>query len=270
MEVLGKLAAKIAAVFRVCGPWIGLRYVLAVLVRSPAILRRRDLQPADWAMRGRSSVRVQGGQVVVPFSDVDRANTIAGDGPTFAAIREIFGDAVYLRGFKGLAPVDVMVDLGANRGMVSLMGARILGAGTVVGVEPQAPYAACFEVLARANDLDPSQVLRIAKMAGAVDDDHTVSVAGLMAGHDIERIGFLKCDIEGGETALVLDGPPFLERVDLMAMELHPEAGTRTSEIMAKAQSAGLHCRLTDPDGHPAAPETAGYLYAARDPDRLV
>lgn len=270
LRTLARLCAKIATVFRVCGPGRGLAYLVAVGGHAREILHRRDLQPADKAMRGAAEVRFRGARIAVPFEAVDAANSIPGDGPTFASIREIFGDAVYLRGFREIGPVGVFVDLGANRGMVSLMGAKALGAEVVVAVEPQVPYGACFEILADANRLGPEQRHRIGKMAGAVDDEATVSVAGLMAAHGLDRIDFLKCDIEGGETALVLDGPPFLDRVGLMAMELHPEAGVPTAELVARAEAAGLTCRLTDPDGHPAEAARAGYLYAARDPERLA
>lgn len=266
-----KLLSRIAQVWTLCGAAFGVRYILSVLMNLHSILRRRNLQPADAAMKGTVTVNFRGRPVVVPFSETDRLNVIANDGPTFASIREILGDEVYLRGFRRLDDVKTFVDLGANRGMVSLMAAAGLGATKVVSVEAQKEYSPCFEVLAEANGLRPEQRQRVVKFAGATDDASTITVDGLCRQFDLEHIDFLKCDIEGGENEVVLGGaPPFWSRVGLVAMELHPEAGTRTDEIISTLAVDGFHVSLTDPDGNPSSAEHATYLYAARDSQALV
>ena len=266
-----KLLSKIAQIWSLCGSATGMRYTLAVATRLPAILKRRDLQPADAAMSGSALLNFRGRNIVVPYSKVDRANTITGDGPTFAGIREILGDEVYLRGFAQLGAIQTFVDLGANRGMVSTMAASGLGVPKVVSVEAQDPYSACFEVLADANDLTPDQRHRVVKFAGATDDDNTITVDGLCQQFGIEHIDFLKCDIEGGENAVVLGGAPaFWHRVRLVSMELHPEADTRTDEIIATLIADGFHVSVTDPEGHPIPTMQATYLYASRDASDLA
>ncbi|MEM7212823.1 MAG: FkbM family methyltransferase [Pseudomonadota bacterium] len=266
-----KLIARIGQVWSLLGAGFGIRYALAALVRFPAVLRNRSLQPADLAMQGEARFRFNGREVVVPFTAVDAANPIPGDGPTFASIREILCEEVYLRGFKRLAPITTFVDLGANRGMVSLMAAAGLGASKVVSVEAQSPYSACWDVLAEANRLTPDQRHRVVKFAGASDDDQTITVDGLCAQFGLERIDFLKCDIEGGENAVVLGGAPaFWHRVGQVAMELHPEADTRTDEIIETLVADGFHVSVTDPDGHAIETMKATYLYASRDAGDLL
>ena len=266
-----KLLSKTAQVWSLCGATIGLRYCLAVVAHLPLIVKRRNLQPADAAMRGRTAVRFRGHQILVPFTAVDEANTIAGDGPTFAGIREILGDEVYLRGFTKLGTLNTFVDLGANRGIVSTMAAVGLGVPKVVAVEAQAPYSACFAVLADVNGLTPEQRHRVVKFAGASDDDQMISVDGLCTQFSLDSIDFLKCDIEGGENDVVLGGAPaFWNRVRLVAMELHPEADTRTDEIIETMTADGFHVSVTDPDGGPVAVMQATYLYASRDPSDLA
>ena len=261
-----KLLSRIVQVWRLCGPGTGIRYTAAVLMHLPLILKRRNLQPADAAMTGSVTLNFRGRPVVVPFTDADRANVIANDGPTFAGIREILGDEVYLRGFRRLGDLKTFVDLGANRGMVSLMAAAGLGVPKVVAVEAQPEYSPCFEVLADANGLSEDQRHRVVKFAGAADDDTTISIDGLCRQFGIDRIDFLKCDIEGGENAVVLGGaPPFWDRVGLVAMELHPEAGTRTDEIVASLIDGGFNVSVTDPDGNPSELMRATYLFAARE-----
>lgn len=271
LQKAGKLVAKIAGVIRVCGPVVGLRFCGAVLAHLPVVLRKGRLDAADHAMRGTFRVRLRGREIVVPVSEVDAANTIDNDAPTFAGIREIYADAVYLRGFAELGDVRTFVDLGANRGLVSLQAAAVLGAETVIGVEAQAPYSACFDVLAAANGLAAAQRHRVVAFAAGQDGDGQISVAGLMARFDIDRIDFLKCDIEGGENAVMLEGDAaFLNAVRLIAMELHPSKGTRTAEILNVLHRAGFAAALTDLDGMPTEVARADYLFASRDASDLA
>lgn len=266
-----KLLSRIMQVWTLCGAGTGLRYTLAVLAHLPSILKRRNLQPADAAMTGAVTLSFRGRPVVVPFTETDRANVIANDGPTFAGIREILGDEVYLRGFRRLGAMETFVDLGANRGMVSLMAAAGLGVPKVVAVEAQPEYSACFQVLADANGLSGEQRHRVVKFAGATDEGETISVDGLCRQFGLDRIDFLKCDIEGGENAVVLGGAPdFWSRVGVVAMELHPEAGTRTDEIVATLTADGFSVSVTDPDGNASAMMRATYLYASRHPQDLA
>lgn len=265
-----KLISRIGQVVRICGTLPGIRYGFLIARHLPEVVRRGDLQPADRAMRGTFSIRFRGQCLTVPCSDVDAVNTIAGDGPTFAGIREIFSDEVYLRGFTDLGNIDTFVDLGANRGMVSLLAAAGLGARKVVGVEPQAPYGPCFEILAKANGLSPDQCHREVKFAGAHDDETTISVDGIRKIYGIDRIDFLKCDIEGAENVVVLDDGAFLPHVRLVAMELHPEADTRTDQIRSRMHEAGFYVSLTDADGVPALTDVASYLFASRQREDLA
>ena len=53
-------------------------------------------------------------------------------------------------------------------------------------------------------------------------------------------------------------------------MELHPEADTRTDDIIATMIADGFHVCVTDPEGTPIAPMQATYLYASRDPSDLA
>ncbi|MEL6999477.1 MAG: FkbM family methyltransferase [Pseudomonadota bacterium] len=266
-----KLLYRIAQVWRSCGTGLGVRYALAVAWNVRSVMRRRNLQQADAMMTGTARVAFRGQTLIVPFTETDQANTIEGDAPTFASIREILCDDVYVRGFAALGEIETFVDLGANRGMVSLLAARGLGARKVVSVEAQVPYSACFDVLAQANGLTQDQRHRVVKFAGATDDNETITVDGLCKEFNIEAIDLLKCDIEGGENAVVLGGaPPFWERVRLVAMELHPEAGTRTGEIVETMVADGFHISLTDPDGIPIESERATYLFGSREPGDLA
>ena len=266
-----KLIARIGQVWSLFGAGFGLRYTVTALTRLPAVLKARSLMPVDGAMRGEARLRFRGREIVVPYTAVDAVNTIQGDGPTFAGIREILGEEVYLRGFRQLGRIETFVDLGANRGMVSLMAAAGLGAPKVVAVEAQSPYSACWDVLAEANGLTEDQRHRVVKFAGASDDEQTITVEGLCQQFGLERIDFLKCDIEGGENAVVLGGAPaFWHRVGQVAMELHPEADTRTEEIIQTMVADGFHVAVTDPDGNAIETARATYLYASRNPEDLA
>jgi 23S rRNA U2552 (ribose-2'-O)-methylase RlmE/FtsJ len=265
-----KLASSIHGVTRLCGFWTGVRYAGAVLRTLPRVLRGRSLMPADTAMRGETMVHYRGVQIQVPFSRIDEANKIVGDTPTFASIREIFGEDVYLRGFRQIGTVKTFVDLGANRGFVSILAARALGAEKIVGVEAQPEYSAMFEVLAEANSLLEAQRARVVSFAGERNQPSTITVGTACAEHGITEIDFLKCDIEGGENDVVLGDGAFLGYTRLIAMELHPEHGTKSVEIVSKLRAHGFAVAVADAQGGPSQPETATYLYASRDAANLA
>lgn len=265
-----KMASSLIGVAHLCGPWMGLRYAGAVLRTLPRVLRDRTLMPADRVMRGAAVVRYRGVEIRVPFSRMDMANSIPGDTPTFASIREVFGEDVYLRGFRRLGRIATFVDLGANRGFVSTLAARALGAEKIVGIEAQSEYSAMFEVLADANSLTETQQARFVCLAGNIEGPSTTTVGAACAGSGITNIDFLKCDIEGGENDVVLGDGGFLDCTRLIAMELHPEHGTRSVEIVDRLRSQGFAVAVADAGGAPAEPESATYLYASREPGDLA
>ncbi len=99
------------------------------------------------------------------------------------------------------------------------------------------------------------------------DRPPTRSVPELLRRHGIDRVGLLKLDIEGSEFSVLRPGSglSWLARVDQLAMEVHPRFGDvpTLSDTLA---GSGFTVRVTDDDGRPVLPGSAGvaYLYCHR------
>ena len=93
-------------------------------------------------------------------------------------------------------------------------------------------------------------------------------MAELMKSHELGQIDYLKCDIEGGEFDVFLNGPDFLDKVGNIAMELHPHCGP-VNEIVDLLQLKGFAVLVTDQFGRAVDGGLPHYLYASRIGDLL-
>lgn len=264
-----RLFQEVAAVSKVCGPGAGARFGLASLTSIFAILQEKTLHPADRKM-GAVSVSYRGAQIEFPTDRLDAQNSVENDSPAFGTVREIFARDVYLRGFKSLPPIGSMLDLGANRGVVSVLGAKGLGAKWVCGVEPVESYEQVFNALADENHLGPEQRHRIVGFIGSAGTKDVHCVDQILNSHDIQQLDFLKCDIEGGENDVFLDpAATFLNITQRLVVELHPDMGALSREIADRIIESGFSIHCTDPGGNPCDIEAAEYLYASQHPAEL-
>ena len=252
------------------------RYLGCLASSWQTVLRTRTLAPADSAMTGTVGVTVGGQRFAIPLDAMGQAVASFDTTPTFGSIREIYADNVYLRAFKPGLTADVVVDLGSNRGMFLMLGAKVLGAKLAIGVEPEQRYAPVFAALTAANDeaamnggsatgsaTRAPRFVRLERFASATPGPTTVTMRDIIATHAISSIGFLKCDIEGGEFDVFLNDPAFLAKVDNIAMELHHTAGeiVRLVDVLTRH---GFVIRVTDQFGRKVAAPLGHYLYASR------
>lgn len=54
MNFYKKLLGDFFGLFRILGPYFALKWAAMVFIHLPSIFRKKDLQPADWAMGGGS------------------------------------------------------------------------------------------------------------------------------------------------------------------------------------------------------------------------
>ena len=245
------------------------RYSVGVFLNSRTILRERSLRSADEVMRGRK----------VRCRIMKKAVTV--DGDLIGGVREIYSDKVYflLPGFD-IHPSDVVVDLGANVGMFTLLAA--LKGRKVVAVEAQAGYLPQIKRYAAANGCaekvavewglvgggtgvfaDPAELDRVC--GGRRDLPPNLSIDQIMERHGLDRIDFLKCDIEGSEYDLLRqDGAmAWLQRTDKIAMEVHPAFGD-TQAMKRVLEDHGFDVRMVDRqwDLTDAIVDDTGFVFA--------
>jgi FkbM family methyltransferase len=179
-----------------------------------------------------------------------------------------------------LTPGDIVVDLGANQGLFSLLAAHI--AEKVIAVEAQSGMheqylgprlAHCHNVhlihgliAARTGVFARREARSVASHWDVEPQELTFSE--LMRQSQIDRVDFLKCDIEGSEFALFEEGDDWLASIRRIALEFHCEFGDVAS-LAARLRQFGFQVRLRDSNLLPieaASNGTAtGYLYAWRN-----
>jgi hypothetical protein len=244
------------------------RFLGALLRELPSVVRTRKLTAADDRMLGRYRVRYHGTEIVIPAGEIDGSLAGSQDGSTFGGVREMFGNDVYLWPFEPGLRARTALDLGANRGLFTVLALAALGAERVVRVEPQKKYEAPLAALLRANGVAPSRVEAVWALCG-VDEGPadaewpTVTMRELLEKSESGRFDFVKMDIEGGEFPIFERSGEWLDRCDNLAMELHPERGD--VRIVTDALTKhGFTWLATDARRHPARGSQATYAYASK------
>lgn len=263
MNAASRLARELALLAKCLAPLDFARYLGAAALSAPAVLRTRSLAPADRKMKGEVRVKSHHQEILVPLDEMTTAMAARDDTPTFGSIREMYAADVYLQAFEYEITARTVLDLGSNRGMFLMLAAKGLTAELAIGVEPQTFYEPVFDALVNANRPLQTKFERISRLAASRDGPDSISMASIIAQHGIDRIDFLKCDIEGGEFDVFLKNNEFLTRVDNIAMELHSEAGDPAS-LSDALIAQGFKVVVTDQFGARVVPATGHYLYASR------
>ncbi len=270
MGPLKRFVRETNAVLHIAGPGVTARWLLAAGRHARTILASGNFKTADIdvALCPDLSLRVLGRTLTIP-------------GDLFGGAREMYGRGVYFRG-PGLPvqPGDVVVDLGANRGLFTLLALK-LGASKVVAVEAQSGFIPLIQELLEKNDCASGAIL-VWSLVGS----HTgllfypaaqatashwrgmpprQSICELIRAHSIDRIDFLKIDIEGSEFDLFEQTSDWLPKVGRLAMELHVAFGA-VNRIAKALLSDGFRVELAYPDLTPtdSLGSSCGYLYAYR------
>ena len=238
----------------------------AIAANAPEILRTRKLTAVDAAMSRNLTIHFDNFQIALPMADIDQILGVRNDNPTFGNLREMYARNCYLRCLRPQRPLRAVLDLGANRGMFSLLALVTLGAETAVGVEPTAIYEPVHRLLLESNRCNPARAPRYLKFISSPslerqNPEQNVSIQTILREQNIERFNLVKMDIEGHEISLFAE-PEWLANVDSLCMELHPHAG-ELSSIPRALDYFGFKYRLTNQHGKPAGMPNATFLYAS-------
>jgi FkbM family methyltransferase len=214
-----------------------------VAASLPSVLKTRNLGVADVRMgEGPYRVRLPGRP--------DRAVRLAGY-KVIAHIRELWVRDAY--GLADLPSGGTVLDLGANRGFFT---AAAAGAGNrVIAVEPSRVGIDAIGELAKLNGWEGTVERCNAFVGGATpsqDDpvqipDHEgvpfIGADELLGRYGIERIDFLKCDIEGSEFGLFMSDGRLLDLTQRLAMEVHYHAGN-AADLIGRLQAKGFETTI--------------------------
>jgi len=240
-------------------------YMLSAIASIPQIVRRRNLQPVDKAMSGRTThYKFAGKPFVFDCGYCDRV--LQENSYGFGIVREIYLRNVYFRHLpaNAAAGVRTVLDLGANRGAFSAM--MTTCAQTIVAVEAQPQYGAVIRHNLELNQFSNYKIEQVLVGAQGIlggSGYPQKTIDEILDAHQIEQVDLVKMDIEGSEFAL-FDQADWLRRVRMMAMEIHPQFGD-PREIEAILKQRGFTTLAADEEmALQSDPRNATFMYAWR------
>jgi len=266
LKKLERLAKEYSQLARILKRSDFLALLGATAMNTPHVVKTGKLTSVDSAMSRNITVYFNDVPVVLPLADLDSVLQQINDSPSFGNVREIYARNCYLHGLNLKVPQRAVLDLGANRGMFSILALVALQADVVVRVEPTRLYETAFDMLLKANRCDPQRVARYSRLVSSPsverrDRERNVSIPTIAQERKISRFNFVKIDIEGGEKDLFSE-PEWLANVDTIAMELHHSAGD-LSCIPAALTRYGFNFVILDQADQPADIHTGMFLLAS-------
>lgn len=263
-----RMAQDTSGIFRVAGARTGMAFLYHLVRNLPEIFRSRTLSSVDTAMDRYS-------RTYRPFPHV----CVRLPPGTFSGAREMYCRQVYfwLPNFV-IKPQDIVVDLGANQGLFSVVAAK--AGARVIAVEAQAGFAEAMDRNLRMNNCANNVALRhgiVGANIGVVSQPAWQDTASHWTGETpileveeilqgIDRVDLLKSDIEGSEFAIFRRESTWLDRIDRVVMEVHTDFGD-PDDLSRIMQEHGFESAFIDNDGRRVETldrTTSGYLYSWR------
>jgi len=268
MNPVLRLATEYRALARILEPKDVVSLARATVTCAPAILKTKKLTALDFAMSRNMTVHFGKSRLILPIAEIDRILVQRNDSPTFGTVRELYARNCYLEYLPVRSPQRAVLDLGANRGMFTLLTLLALEAEVAIGVEPLQLYSSVHKLLLESNGIDPRRAPRYTKLVSNRSEekrnpDTNVPIETIMAEQKIDRFNLVKIDIEGGEKSIFSE-PEWLERVDNITMELHPQFVGDLSLIPRALEQHGFDYWLMDQSGNRVAINSAMFLVASR------
>lgn len=262
-----RFLAEYSALSQVLGPRDLLALAKATVIQSPAILRTRKLTALDVAMSRNMTVHFGKARMAIPLADIDHILAASNDNPTFGNVREMYARNCYLEHLHFKTPLHAVLDLGANRGMFSLLALLALDAEIAVGVEPTEVYESVHRLLLEANGCDLRRGPRYKQFVSSpsaekLDPKHNISIETILREQKIDRFRLVKMDIEGHEKT-VFGEPEWLAHVDNITMELHPQFVDDLSQIPKALELYGFDWLSFDQAGNRTGVQNAMFFYAS-------
>jgi hypothetical protein len=163
-----------------------------------------------------------------------------------------------------------IVDIGGNRGFASLLMAKALLPERLIYIEPDVRYANTLKNIFLENQVC-LELIVIHMMIGRKTTDSDLPVQKLenvLSMYNIDKIALLKMDIEGAEVEALNSNSLWLNRVERIAMESHPNYGDM-NEVCSVLETKGFKVTATDPLMRSIEPNNSSYIYAVKDRDYL-
>lgn len=222
---------------------------LGVLLRRAVQGPLGDHDRVTWAIEAGAKVRRASGRYYAEHEGLSVA--CRPNSSDFDVFLSCVTGQQYSPSVHGMEPPEVVLDLGANIGCSALYLARLWPHARIVAVEPDPENFEILKENVKRNNArvecvhaavwDADEGVRIGRGRGRrpqwarfVERGGEVpgmTVPTLLGHHEVDRVGFLKVDVEGAETRVFRDAP-WLAFVDRLAIETH---GPEAAEVVERA-----------------------------------
>ncbi len=250
MKFINQILSDFKGIVKVCGFVPAIKWLFFILLKLPQCIRSKNLQPAD-RMFGDGPVKVKSKYGYVSLLG----------GQIFSSIREIWVRKVYTKNNFVILPDDgFVVDLGANVGAFTMLALAHSKACKVIAVEPNAEFNKLLHRQVSLNNFDKrvssqryfigasSHTQKEMLKDPASKDAQFITQKEFIELNNLNRIDFLKCDIEGSEFDFITD-TSLLQITQQLAVEIHDHAGNR-NEFIEKLVRLGFKLGPIKDDGN--------------------
>lgn len=205
-----------------------IKYCITALKLLLEILKTKTLSEVDKRMNTvipNLKVKYHGKNYNIPINDID--TIIKEDSYAFGLVREIYFRQCYTLFLtkSDLEGIKTVIDLGGNRGLVSLLFSKFCERLHIV--EMNEKYKNSIECIMNINEIDNYDITTAfigGKTKYFKSTYSHISLDEYLDEHDLEYVDFLKIDIEGSEFELIADSKN-LNKIHFIAMEIHHEYG---------------------------------------------
>ncbi len=229
---------------------------------APMVLRSKNLGSLDQRMSQPLTLTILGTPLLIDCQAIDQM--VPEPSFTFGLVREMFFRNCYLRyaPIRGPQSIENAVDLGGNRGLFTLLASVF--AKQVLYVEAQSQYLPVLRRLMSDNKRTNFATENVF-VGGAAelkpDAGAWVPLETLLDRHHMDKVDFLKVDIEGSEFELFRT-LKCLDRIRFIAMEVHRHHGDvrELADILKRHQFRIILCDTLF--NETSNPDEVDFLYA--------
>ncbi|MEM6334246.1 MAG: FkbM family methyltransferase [Planctomycetota bacterium] len=243
----GQVLSDAWGLSRTCGLSVGVSFIWNGLMSLPAVVKRRSMQPVAERMGpGPFTARLRGYEAKLFGRRI--VNSV-----TEIWVRDVYTGGGFLSFPKGAT----VLDLGANRGVFTMLALSSSPTAEVTAVEVDPKYNDERSKMLELNGwgdrlrlvpafIGPPSPLTdelVAKIRACGHPAEVLTEGELLERMGAERIDFVKCDIEGSEYGLLHEQSELLRRTDRLAIELHTNVGDGDGFI-AMLERLGFETRV--------------------------